>query len=246
MKKFAVILLGVLWVLAGVQLLADKDSKEEERIVEVFGKVGNAAQSSVVEYYGTYAGDYLDTDEREELLGSIAQELGLTKDGIDLSRKYEDGRYETKLYKEAGKAVSSLRFITVGEDEDSRQYVIINLAMDADMESALAYRKKLESIMDGYVKDSRSSANVIGRYDGKLTLQERNTVADGLIEEMGARIITENRDMRLYTIYAYSPYISDYEIQDGEAVNINIAMYYNENEDQTYLYAAVPLVGLDY
>ena len=52
--------------------------------------------------------------------------------------------------------------------------------------------------------------------------------------------------MRLYTIYAYSPYISDYEIQDGEAVNINIAMYYNEKEDQTYLYAAVPLVGLDY
>ena len=100
--------------------------------------------------------------------------------------------------------------------------------------------------MEGYVKDSRSSAKVIGRYDGKITLQERDTVADGLIEEMGARIVTENRDMRLYTIYAYSPYISDYEIQDGEAVNINIAMYYNEKEDQTYLYAAVPLVGLDY
>ena len=134
----------------------------------------------------------------------------------------------------------------MGEENDSRQYIIINLAMDADMESALAYRKKLEDIMEGYVKDSRSSANVIGRYDGKLTLQERDTVADGLIEEMGARIVTENRDMRLYTIYAYSPYISDYEIQDGEAVNINIAMYYNEKEDQTYLYAAVPLVGLDY
>ena len=246
MNKFAVRLLGALWVLAGVQLLADKDSREEERIIEVFGKVGNSAQSSVVEYYGTYSGDYLKTDERESLLGNIAQELGLTKDGIHITREHENGRYETKLYKEAGKAVSSLRFITVGEENDSRQYIIINLAMDADMESALAYRKKLEDIMEGYVKDSRSSANVIGRYDGKLTLQERDTVADGLIEEMGARIVTENRDMRLYTIYAYSPYISDYEIQDGEAVNINIAMYYNEKEDQTYLYAAVPLVGLDY
>ena len=144
---------------------------------------------------------------RESLLGNIAQELGLTKDGIHITREHENGRYETKLYKEAGKAVSSLRFITVGEENDSRQYIIINLAMDADMESALAYRKKLEDIMEGYVKDSRSSANVIGRYDGKLTLQERDTVADGLIEEMGARIVTENRDMRLYTIYAYSPYI---------------------------------------
>lgn len=246
MKKFALVLLGLLWILAGVQLLADKDAKEEQRIVEVFGKVGNVSQSSVVEYYGTCKGDALSDKEGEELLREVAGGLGLTQEGMEVIKKSESGRHEIKLYKETAKAASSLRFITVEDKKGSRQYIIVNLAMDADMDSALAYRRKLEDIMEDHVKDSRSSANVIGAYKGRLTLEERNNVADGLLAEMGARIVTENRDMNLYTIYGYSPYISDYEIQDGEAVNINIAMYYNELEDTTYLYAAVPLVGLDY
>ena len=63
---------------------------------------------------------------------------------------------------------------------------------------------------------------------------------------MGAKIVTEHRDMQLYTIYAYTTYVSDYVMQEDQAVNVNIAMRYNEEEDKTYVYVATPVLGLDY
>ena len=52
--------------------------------------------------------------------------------------------------------------------------------------------------------------------------------------------------MQLYTIYAYTTYVSDFVMQEDQAVNVNIAMRYNEEEDKTYVYVATPVLGLDY
>ena len=35
-------------------------------------------------------------------------------------------------------------------------------------------------------------------------------------------------------------------MQKGSPININLAMNYDENEDRTYIYAAVPILDLDY
>lgn len=96
------------------------------------------------------------------------------------------------------------------------------------------------------MEESKSSANVIGCYEGNLNLEQRDQIADRLLGEMGAKVVSENRDMQLYTIYGYTPYVKEYEYQERKKVNINLAMYYNELEDKTYAYAAIPVIGLDY
>ena len=53
MKKFWILPLFILWVLAAGQLVQGRAS-EEDRVVEVFANVGAFDQSSVVEYYGVY------------------------------------------------------------------------------------------------------------------------------------------------------------------------------------------------
>lgn len=246
MKKAAILLLLVLWVAAGVQMAYGKNG-EENKIVEVLAEVGSEEQSSVVEYYGVYHKEYLELDDREVFLRQVAGELGI-KDNIEVVRTYDDTREETKLIKKASKATTTMRFITLEEEgkKSPDQYVIINITMEGTMENAIGYREKLEDILEKDTRNSRSSANVIGRYDGKLSLEERNRIADGLLEKMGAHVVSENRDMQLYTIYGYTPWLKEYEMQEDDAVNINIAMYYSQTKDETYVYAAVPILGLDY
>lgn len=245
MKKIWVAFIVLLWGVAGFQIIQGKAAAEENKIIQVFHTVGSEQKTSMVEYYGTYDNDYLPIEKRESLLRDIAQKLGITR-GLETDRTYEEKRQEISLTKKAKHAVTTIRFITNEEGKEIKQYMIASITLDKDMESAQAHKKKLEKILDEYTKDSRSSANVIGTYDGKLDLDERNEVADGILGDMGARIVTEHRDMQLYTIYAYTTYVSDFVMQEDQAVNVNIAMRYNEEEDKTYVYVATPVLGLDY
>lgn len=245
MKKIWVAFIVLLWGVAGFQIIQGKAAAEENKIIQVFHTVGSEQKTSMVEYYGTYDNDYLPIEKREALLRDIAQKLGITR-GLETDRTFEEKRQEISLTKKAKHAVTTLRFITNEEGKEIKQYMIASITLDKDMESAQAHKKKLEKILDEYTKDSRSSANVIGTYDGKLDLDERNEVADGILGDMGARIVTEHRDMQLYTIYAYTTYVSDFVMQEDQAVNVNIAMRYNEEEDKTYVYVATPVLGLDY
>lgn len=245
MKKIWVAFIVLLWGVAGFQIIQGKAAAEENKIIQVFHTVGSEQKTSMVEYYGTYDNEYLPIEKREALLRDIAQKLGITR-GLETDRTFEEKRQEISLTKKAKHAVTTLRFITNEEGKEIKQYMIASITLDKDMESAQAHKKKLEKILEEYTKDSRSSANVIGTYDGKLDLDERNEVADGILGDMGARIVTEHRDMQLYTIYAYTTYVSDFVMQEDQAVNVNIAMRYNEEEDKTYVYVATPVLGLDY
>lgn len=245
MKKLGIVLLLALWVMAGVQLVYGKN-EEEDKIVEVLAHVGTQGQSCAVEYYGVCKGETLDLEGREEFLREIAGGLGIG-DSVRIVRQYDREREETKLIKEARRATTTLRLITASQEgEEPVQYLIANISMDGTMEDALGYRRILEELLEEDMTESKSSANVIGTYEGELELEERNRIADGLLEHMGAHVVTENRDMQLYTIYGYTPYIGEYQMQEDEAVNINIAMYYSRTKDETYVYAAVPVIGLDY
>lgn len=244
MRKRWILALFILWSLAAGQLVQGYD-KEEKRAAEVFAQVGTGEQTGVVEYYGVYKEEFLSLSEREMFLGKIAEALGIHED-IIVTRTYEDGKEETRLTKEGAKAKTVLRMITTTEEEKVKQYLILNITMKSNMEAALAYKEKIDTVMKPYGRNSRSSANIIGSYEGKLSLQRRNEIADELLEELGASVVSENREMSLYTIYAYTPWLKDYEIQEGEAVNVNIAMYYSEDKNQTFVYGAVPIAGLDY
>lgn len=243
LKKRWLVSLFLLWILA-VGQLAQGHEQEEEKVAGVFARIGEQEQTGAVEYYGVYKKEFLESEDQEKFLRHIAGGLGITEN-IEVTRRYDENREETRLTKEGSNAKSVLRFITADVEGEISQYVIINITMEGDMVDAYAYREKLESLMEPYGKNSKSSANIIGSYQGKLSLEERNAVADDFLESMNARVVSENREMQLYTIYGYTPWIFDYEMHEGEPFNVNIAMHYSTNDDKTYVYVAVPAVGLD-
>lgn len=245
MKKIWILPLVVLWIFAVYQMV-HASITDEAKVVEVLGNVGTAEQTSVVEYYGTYTEGYLEKDEREAFLKNIASELGITNN-LTVTNKSEDGRRETKVSKVTNAAETTLKMVTnTQEGKQSTQYIIANLTLQGGMEQALGYRKKLNKILEPYTEDIKSSANIIGSYDGELSLKNRNRVADAMLSELGASVVSENRDKKLYTILGYTPRINEYKMQEDQAVNVNIAMYYSAVKDKTYVYAAIPVLGLDY
>ena len=238
MKKFGVALVAVLWLLAGVQIVRSGEPGGRERIMEVLGKVGTMEQHCIVDYYGVL--DESVEDEQAFLL-EAARALGLEEELIENADREAFGEKQI-INTETG----TFQLITKEEGQGQGQYFLAEISFEEEPEETFARRAALDKAMREYMRASRSSVNVVGYYSGKLTLEERNQAADELLERMDARVVSENRTMELYTIYGYTPYIAEYQLQEGNAVNVNIAMHYNAEEDRTYIYAAVPVISVEY
>lgn len=248
LERAGMLLLLLLWMAAGMQILAGKTETKEASVSEVFSRIGETDREGIVEYYGQLEEDkrVLLMEKREEYLRNIAGELGIS-DHILISRMYGENSQTTVLKKQGANADTSLRLVTWRESgKITKQTLLVHISLDSDLEMALRVRRKLKSIIDNDMKVVRSSASVSGKYEGKLSLAERNRIADGLLADIEADVVTDNRDMQLYTVYGYTPYLKESVKQGRKNVNVNIAMYYSETENKTCVYGAVPLVGIDY
>lgn len=77
---------------------------------------------------------------------------------------------------------------------------------------------------------------------GKLVDTEIETEINAFIKSMDA---TEIKRIELedgICVYAYSSDINEYVYQDGEKVNVNIAITYDKTEDITLIHKAIPFV----
>lgn len=244
MRKTGAILVLALWAAAGVHLLAGKVSTEEEKIIEVIESTGLQQERGVVEYYGVYEDGVLEMSEAEELLRGTAEELGI-RENVTVRRSYGGEREEVRLSKKGNQTETTLRFITIEESGEITQYVLAKISIQGDVESVIGYRSKLEGILSPVMRNSKSPTNIVCSQKGKMSITERNALADRMLREMNAKVVSEIRNMRFYTIYAYTPFIHEYIERSGNAVNLNIAMYYSPGKDTTFIYTAVPVAGLD-
>lgn len=252
MRKIWVCVILALWLLAGAQIVKSNENGGSGKIMEVLGQVGTMEQTAVVEYYGVL-------DERvedgEAFLSRVLEGLRERVSALEEEVVLEEGEF-LRIEEEEGDTVAfvgknpsvirELKLVTRDGEEGEGQYLIADFRIQGEPETAFSVREWLKETAGEFMRAQRSSVNVIGSYSGKLTLEERNQAADELLKKMDARVVSEHREMEVYTVYGYTPYIPEYQLQEGAAVNVNIAMYYDEGEEKTYVYAAVPVIGLEY
>lgn len=228
--------LFILWALAVGQLVQGH-TEEEQRIVEVFAQVGGKEQTSRVEYFGICDKEITEPAEREGMLRALAEGLGITE-GVEIASTDTT----CTLRKKGEHGDTELSLVTAEVDGEPCQYLTAEIHMDGGMEDALAYRERLEALTKDEIKVGRSSADMEGSYPRRLSLEERNQIADELLGQLDAVVVEENRTENLYEIYAYTPWFTDYRLQDGAAVNVTIAMDYSESEAKTSIHVAVPVL----
>lgn len=242
MKKIWAVLVVILWGLAAVQALGITRQEEKEKIMQVLADVGTMEQSASVEYYGVFG-------EKEKspasFLKEVAEALGM-EEKLTLSRAEEEDRKEERLSSSKGKDSLDMRIVTLTEEGQEEQYFLLSLTADGEPVKTFEWREALDDLLSGKMEDVHSTTNIIGSYEGKLSLQERNRAADELLERMDVTVVEEKRSMDLYTICGYTPLLEEHVMQQGSPINLNLAMNYNEEEDRTYIYAAVPILSLDY
>ena len=126
------------------------------------------------------------------------------------------------------------------------QYVYVNITVYNNIDCAGSYRELVEGMFDAMGIQGNVNMNLVGSLEGALNSTEKNELADGLLDRLGAKVVTENRDSDIFTIYAYSKGAGSYITIGGNKINMNIAIGYDEEQDRTKVYLASPINSLDY
>ena len=195
-----------------------------------------------IEGYGKFGVCYLTQEEKERLVENIASALGITS-SYGLATVCGDEVNTTVLSKESVNGSVTIKAIT---QEPQTQYVYVNITVYNNIDCAVTYRELVEGMFDAMGIQGNVNMNLVGSLEGALNSTEKNELADGLLDRLGARIVAENRDNDIFTIYAYSKGAGSYITIGGNKINMNIAIGYDEEQDRTKVYLASPINSLDY
>ena len=195
-----------------------------------------------IEGYGKFGVCYLTQEEKERLVENIASALGITS-SYGLAMVCEDEVNTTVLSKESVNGSVTIKAIT---QEPQAQYVYVNITVYNNIDCAVSYRELVEGMFDAMGIQGNVNMNLVGSIEGALNSTEKNELADGLLDRLGAKVVAENRDSDIFTIYAYSKGAGSYITIGGNKINMNIAIGYDEEQDRTKVYLASPINSLDY
>lgn len=248
--RYIVYIVGILWLAVVTQIVMGFMLKDNVKITQAF-MVGNSVTTqSYLEMAGECDDSYLTEKEKEEIIHSIGKKIGLTIDTIQSETK--DNISQLWVEKVAKNAKTQINFVSVNSSltdniKHTKYYVLVKLTVYEKMDSIIEYKSLLESVFRKLdVKEQQSVIEFTGRYPGELSIGERNEITDEMIQRLGGRVAYENRSKELYTVYAYSGLIDEYITVAKNKVNIQVAMNYNEDTDETVVYLATPVLNGSY
>ena len=259
----------ILWVVGSGVYLAGMERVHSVSISTAFTDSADERQwcelDTYIEGYGKFGVCYLTQEEKEKLVKNIASALGITS-SYGLATVYEEEVNTTVLSKNSVNGSVTIKAITqeqqgtdntATEDEQAydsttesglaaNQYVYVNITVNNDMDCASSYRELVEGMFDAMGIQGNVNMNLVGSLEGALNSTEKNELADGLLDRLDAKVVAENRDSDIFTIYAYSKGAGSYITIGGSKINMNIAIGYDEEQNRTKVYLASPVNSLDY
>lgn len=240
----------VLWIAVATQMLVNRMFQEEARISEAFVKTNTEEMQSSIEIAGEYRSGFLSNEDKKKLICDLAAEIGLKIDK-EISVWEEDTRSEYYFFKQAKKASSEIKIISVERNENDavrmKHYIIVRLTICEGIQSIDRYKVILEKAFDRLkVEGVQITLKYEGNREGDMTTQQKHELAQLLIDELQGRIALEYDEGDIFTVYGYTGMLKEYVTTMDHKINIQIAISYNELTNKTRIELATPIMEEDW
>ena len=245
--RLALIVLAGLWIVAGTKLVTEKVIYRERNLQEAIAMVQPGSTSGRMLFAAKLKGSYLTQADQQRLLALVAERIGLIV-SAQPEVICEDGQSCLVYRKEAKYADSEIKIICLNEkNEQTSYYLTVTLSLfDDDGAAAMQYQQLMSELAEELEMEQKlASVQVIGKFPHGMTLAARNRLTDRIMKKLGCRIVCENRDESLYTVYGYTKGMDEYIVSGDDRINVQLAMYYDEIKDETVLCVASPVITGD-
>lgn len=219
--------------------------EEEEKLVKAFTAVQYSDTASSVECILSYGQGALTEEQKKDLLETIAYGIGVDSQYTYKAEDNESGEVVT-LQKKGNRSEVYIKLLSIPKSDNYENYIMVNIILENSIESALYYKEKMYDTLKQFQENPNIVVNLVGTLQGNLTRQEKNKLAQDLLNETGSKVVIDGRDEEIYTIYGYTGKVAEFITVGGDKININIAITYNEDENVSKVYLSTPIINLDY
>lgn len=240
----------VLWLSLATQFLINRVYFSNFQIAEAFGKTNTEDLECSLEIVAQHNNDFLSETDKKDIIHYIADMIGLKIDE-DIAINRENDRTEYVYHKQAKKAVTMLKIVSLEQADDSgvqmKHYIVARLKIKESIKSSEKYRKLLEDAFKGLGIDKKQiTVQYEGCVQGLMSGEEKENMARILVKELQGEIAFDYWQGDSYTVYAYTGLIDEYIESVGCKINIQIAFTYDEQTDKTRIYLASPIINQDW
>lgn len=246
-KKTMTYILVLIWMVIAVQMVVNTTLKPKDKIVEAFHVISSIPVESNVEVYGHFGDMELSVENKEQMLKNMAKQLGITE-GYELYSQEGDAYEKSCLLLDGVNARTDMQVISMDTtDVDGNaitsQYIYITITLYNDVENVLTGRDLLVDMFESIGVEAHTNIYLEGELEGQLSSLKKEWLVQEFLKAMEAKEVSGNRDQYLYTIYGYTQNERQCVYQNGEKVNVNIAITYDEENDKTLIHMAVPFIN---
>ncbi|ROR25689.1 TATA-box binding protein [Mobilisporobacter senegalensis] len=249
--KMTLYIIAVLWVAFLAQVAVHFLIQDDGRIIEAFANTNSNVVESKVEVAADYGSRYLNHEDKEKLIRYLASSIGINTD-YEIEQKKGSKSLEYKAEKKSRNGEVCIELISIEKETEHgtreiKHYILVNLGIYENSNSIIEYKEIIEDAMKELnVLDYQSIVRFNGVYNGRLTLDEKIQITNELFQNLEAKVISESREDDLFIVYGYTGLIKEYIETNGNKVNINVVITYNEQADKTNIYLASPILNEDY
>lgn len=250
-SKMTIYVIGVLWIAVIMQFAVNTLLRPDSNILEAFVNTNSEVSDFELEMVAEYSSEFLSESDKINLILYVANKMGL-QIGHDLIVNQSPQNSEIFAEKLSKNAETLIKVVSIENENDSgikgvKHYIIVRLKLYKNLESILSYRKLLEDMFKNLkISDVQTTMQLSSKYKGKISLDDRNKIADSMINNLQGKIAYANRADELFTIYAYSGLLDEYVSSLGAKINIHVAIDYDEELDYTNVYLGTPVINGGY
>ena len=239
MKKIGIVLATILWIGTAVKYITVSFLKDTD-VLSAFQTLEYSSVNAKVVAYGT-CDVVLDEECKQEYVKKIISELGIMSP-YDTEIANDGNKSAVYCKKNADNGSVKVEFVSTGGNE----YIGVVLDLKDNISYVYDYESLIKEIFAAEGIKGEVNIYLEGRVPGALNYNERKDITDELLKSLDAKVVSENRDSEIFTIYAYTDNIPDYIKSVGRKININLSAEYDEISNETVIYLATPINNLDY
>lgn len=260
MKK---VLLFVIIIFCSIPILTQaKDIKsQEEVLLSVLDTIGGEFIEGEISANGLLIEKFLSIEELDKLgqetittMGLVGIEKNLESDFLEknyyIKQNINDEDYKQINYFGFDKDNNPLTIILssyVSSDENiGETYLYINLIKEEHFISNNDIINKVENIFEKYKNNVEITSCIIGSFNGKFSEKDVEIKSINAINNVNGKIVDVYKDEQLISYTAYTDSIDNNILAGDEKINLNIALRYNDFDDQTLIWIGTPIITSGY
>ena len=233
----------MLWIAVFLQMAAEHLLMKKGNISEAFSELRTEENLGTVSVTAIYQNQFLSEYDKKQLIYTLAEKIGLKVEEEPFVF-YAENRCEVWYEKEAARANTLLKVVSIRQNGVEEHLLYVKLSIqEKTAKSAVFYQERLRDALEELGAEQISvTLELSGEQQGQLSLEKKNMLTNALLESLAARSIYENRDNEYYTVYAYTGRIDEYIVVEGKKINVQVAVFYDREEDVTKIYVATPML----